>query len=193
MRLVIIESPYAGDVERNLRYARACLADSLARGESPLASHLLFTQPGVLDDTKPEERKRGIAAGFAWRGVADATVFYTDLGMSDGMAMALQDTLELPHRSDRDHDVETRRLGGEWCQPFTSVPPGVDYQPSPSTGDVEVWPLVLADIDARQAFGLAKYGVPLRTNDGRKSLIDAYQEALDLVVYLRKEIEERRS
>lgn len=69
--------------------------------------------------------------------------------------------------------------------------PGVDVQPIPTSGDAEVWPLVLADIDARQKFGLEKYGVPLRTNDGRKSLVDAYQEALDLVVYLRKEIAER--
>lgn len=71
-------------------------------------------------------------------------------------------------------------------------PPGVDAQPRPTTGDVEVWPLVLKDIEARRKFGDAKYGVPLRTNDGRKSLVDAYQEALDFVVYLRKEIEERK-
>ena len=65
MRLVIVESPYAGDVEENVRYARACLADCLARGEAPFASHLLYTQPGVLDDDVPGERALGIAAGFA--------------------------------------------------------------------------------------------------------------------------------
>ena len=76
---------------------------------------------------------------------------------------------------------------------YSPIPPSVDYQPRPTTGDTEVWPLVLADIEARREFGLAKYGVPLRTHDGRKSLVDAYQEALDLVVYLRKEIEERKA
>src|SRR5690606_24498929 len=46
--LVIIESPYSGDVERNTEYARSCLLDSLRRGEAPIASHLLHTQ--VLED-----------------------------------------------------------------------------------------------------------------------------------------------
>lgn len=93
MRLVIIESPYAGDVDRNLRYVRACMADCLARGESPYASHALYTQPGVLDDTVPEERALGIAAGFAWRAVADATIVYTDLGWSTGMRAGVADAV----------------------------------------------------------------------------------------------------
>ena len=80
MRLVVLESPYAGNVERNVAYARACLADCLARGEAPIASHLLYTQPGVLDDTNPEQRKLGINAGFAWNRFADAVVVYEDLG-----------------------------------------------------------------------------------------------------------------
>jgi hypothetical protein len=85
VRLVILESPYAGDVERNVRYARACLRDSLLRGEAPIASHLLYTQPGVLDDAVPAERQRGIDAGLAWGRVAEATVVYRDLGVSRGM------------------------------------------------------------------------------------------------------------
>ncbi|MEK7414304.1 MAG: hypothetical protein AAB263_13395, partial [Planctomycetota bacterium] len=80
MRLVIVESPYAGDVERNVTYARAALADCLARGEAPIASHLLYTQPGVLDDLIPEQRTQGIQAGLAWARVADAAVFYVDHG-----------------------------------------------------------------------------------------------------------------
>jgi hypothetical protein len=86
---VIVESPYAGDVEQNERYARAALADCLRRGEAPFASHLLYTQPGVLDDGNAEERHKGIVAGFAWREAAALTVFYIDLGFSSGMEMAL--------------------------------------------------------------------------------------------------------
>ena len=89
-RLVILESPYAGDVDRNVAYARACLADSLRRGEAPIASHLLYTQPGVLDDAVPAERELGIAAGLAWSKVADAAIFYVDLGWSRGMKAALR-------------------------------------------------------------------------------------------------------
>ena len=71
MRRVIVESPYAGDIERNLAYARAGIRDCLKRGEAPIASHLLYTQPGILDDDDGEERQLGIEAGLAWIGVAD--------------------------------------------------------------------------------------------------------------------------
>jgi len=89
MRLVIVESPYAGDVDRNVAYARDAMTDCLMRDEAPIASHLLYTQPGVLNDDVPHERKLGIEAGLAWGRVADAAIFYTDLGMSTGMNAAL--------------------------------------------------------------------------------------------------------
>lgn len=85
MILVLLESPFAGNVERNIAYARACLRDSLLRGEAPLASHLLYTQEGVLDDNEPDERTLGIEAGLAWGKRADMTAVYTDLGVSNGM------------------------------------------------------------------------------------------------------------
>ncbi|MEI9428674.1 DUF7768 domain-containing protein [Mesorhizobium sp. Cs1299R1N3] len=84
-RLVIIESPFAGHRERNIAYARRCVRDSLQRGEAPIASHLLYTQEGILDDDNPVERALGIDAGLAWRKVAEASVVYTDLGISSGM------------------------------------------------------------------------------------------------------------
>lgn len=90
MRLVVLESPYAGDVEANVAYARACVKDCLSRGEAPIASHLLFTQPGILDDQKPADRQLGIDAGLAWLRVADAQVVYLDKGMSPGMVAAVK-------------------------------------------------------------------------------------------------------
>lgn len=90
MDLVIIESPYAGDVEANVIYARRALVDALSRGESPIASHLLLTQPGVLDDTDPRQRAVGIAAGLSWYRVADRCVVYTDRGISTGMKMGIE-------------------------------------------------------------------------------------------------------
>jgi hypothetical protein len=95
MRLVYVESPYAAatseGIERNLRYARAAMADCLRRGEAPFASHLLYTQPGVLDDAKPEERALGMRAGFEWASVAEATVVYIDLGISPGMKRGIEE------------------------------------------------------------------------------------------------------
>lgn len=85
MKLVVIESPFAGDVAANVEYAKRCVRDCLARGESPYASHLFFTQRGILDDDDPTERKLGIDAGMAWARAADAVVVYIDRGISDGM------------------------------------------------------------------------------------------------------------
>lgn len=100
--LVIIESPYAGDVEANVEYARMCVKDSLMRGEAPTASHLLYTQPGILDDTIPEERQLGIEAGLEWRRVAERTVVYADRGISEGMrygiALAIESRIPVAYR-----------------------------------------------------------------------------------------------
>ncbi len=91
MTLVDIESPYTGDLAANLAYARRAMADSLARGEAPLASHLLYTQPGILDDTVPAERAHGIAAGKAWAAHAALTAVYIDRGISAGMLAGIAD------------------------------------------------------------------------------------------------------
>ena len=109
MRLVIIESPYAGDVAANEAYARACVKDSILRGEAPIASHLLFTQPGILDDNEPDQRWAGIQAGLAWLRVADASVVYTDRGISPGMAHGIAEAQA------HGVPVEYRSLEGDPC------------------------------------------------------------------------------
>lgn len=86
MRRVIVESPYAGDKERYVAYARRCMKDSLVRNESPLLSHLLY--PQVLDELRPQERQWGIEAGLAWLPAADAMILYLDYGESSGMMSA---------------------------------------------------------------------------------------------------------
>lgn len=88
MKRVVIESPYAGDIDRNIEYARLCVRDSLCRGESPIASHLLYTQEGILNDNINEERNLGINSGLSWLSVADLHVFYIDYGISEGMLFA---------------------------------------------------------------------------------------------------------
>lgn len=105
LRLVVVESPYAGDVEANLAYARAAVADCLARGEAPIASHLLYTQDGVLDDDDPAQRRLGINAGLAWYRVAHGVVVYTDLGVSAGMRDAIS------HAEEVGIEPEFRTLG----------------------------------------------------------------------------------
>lgn len=106
--LVALESPYAGDVERNLRYARACMVDCFKRGEAAFASHMLYTQPGVLDDNIPEERKLGMEAGMLWSEKATKSVVYTDLGVSSGMKFGIQRAEKAAR------PVEYRELGPGW-------------------------------------------------------------------------------
>lgn len=74
----------------------------------------------------------------------------------------------------------------------------LDPQPPPKPGHGDVWmdlclrlvhnPLVSVELHrdmlARRAQGLARYGTPLQYDNGRDHWTDAYQEALDLVVYL---------
>lgn len=94
-KLCILETPYAGDIEGNILYAQKCMHDMLIRKEAPYASHLLYTQPNVLDDEIEEERNLGIYAGFAWKRLDNVhTVFYLDLGFSEGMNLALQYCIE---------------------------------------------------------------------------------------------------
>ncbi len=102
--LVIIESPFAGDIKKNLEYARACMKDCFSRGEFPFASHLLYTQDGILDDTIPEERKLGIHAGLCWGKLAEKTVVYTDLGITEGMKEGIK------RAEEEGREVEFRKI-----------------------------------------------------------------------------------
>ena len=64
-------------------------------------------------------------------------------------------------------------------------------QPPPHSGKLTVIDYVLADMAERAAAGVIKHGMPLQTDNGRDALWDAYQEAMDLCMYLRQMILER--
>ncbi len=99
MKRVIIESPLAGSrrqTKKNLEYARACIRDSLSRGEAPIASHVLYCD--ILDDQQSDERATGIQAGFAWGEFAELIAVYVDHGISPGMEMGIRHykTMDIP-------------------------------------------------------------------------------------------------
>jgi hypothetical protein len=129
MRPVIIESPYSSGtpisipevVARNEHYLNACLRDCLLQGEAPYASHGLYTRPDVLRDTLPEERKRGMEAGWEWLEVMSLAGFtsntwkglsavYLDLGMSSGMERGIAKARGFGI------EIEERRLGELWAE-----------------------------------------------------------------------------
>lgn len=79
----ILESPYAGDIEKNKLYAIACGMDMTKRKEAVFASHLIY--PMFLRKYNEEDRNDGIDAGYAWYAAADICCVYLDLGLTEGM------------------------------------------------------------------------------------------------------------
>ena len=129
MRRVILESPFAGNWYQRLMnrvYARRCMKDCLRRGEAPFASHLLYTQ--VLNDQIELQREWGIAAGFAWLEIADASVVYVDRGISRGMQAGIdaarREGVLIEYRSlkNPDHDVsEQSARSGDFSRRGSSL------------------------------------------------------------------------
>lgn len=105
-RFVQVESPFASSSAEgyaiNIAYARAAVLDSIRRGETPVATHLLFTQPGILREET--ERALGLELALDLLQRVDAVVVYTDRGVSDGMQAAIREA----HR--RGIVVEYRRV-----------------------------------------------------------------------------------
>lgn len=64
-------------------------------------------------------------------------------------------------------------------------------QAKPSGQGNPILGMVLADLTNRALEGKEKYGEPLKAHNGRNALWDAYQEALDLTMYLRQLIQEQ--
>lgn len=108
MKLVLIESPFAGEREANIEYAKACMRHSLSRGEAPFVMHLHY--PLVLDDDVPDQRTQGIECGLAWGAKADLTAVYVDRGVSRGMQLGIT-RAQLENRI-----VECRTVPG-WVNP----------------------------------------------------------------------------
>ena len=62
MKLIYVASPYAGDVEKNVAYARRVCREIAEHGYAFVAPHLMY--PEILDDAVPEERQAVIKMGL---------------------------------------------------------------------------------------------------------------------------------
>lgn len=113
MQLVVIESPLAGDFEKNIKYARLCALDCLQKGEAPYASHLFFTQ--MLNDENIEQRNLGINAGFLWAEKAVKRIVYTDFGISYGMSKGIKRGAEIGQ------SLEYRKLPADLMEKLESA------------------------------------------------------------------------
>lgn len=66
-----------------------------------------------------------------------------------------------------------------------------ESQPLPTKNDApDIQSMVIADIEARRQVGIKRYGTALQPNNGRNALLDAYEEAIDLAMYLKQRLVE---
>lgn len=90
-------------------------------------------------------------------------------------------------------DTLEKRPEQKALDPFVSVEDAATAkQPAPKGSGNPILGMVLADLTNRALEGKEKYGEPLLAHNGRNPLWDAYQEALDLAMYLRQAIEEQK-
>jgi hypothetical protein len=86
--------------------------------------------------------------------------------------------------------LENKIIDDPPFDPENHMHPAIIDQPTPSGTGADIATLVQQDIEARALKGLKTYGERLKPNNDRNALVDAYQEALDLCMYLRQKIEE---
>ncbi len=67
-----------------------------------------------------------------------------------------------------------------------------DSQDMPIINDYpDIQSMVIADINERRNLGIRRYGTALQPHNGRDALLDAYEEAIDLAMYLKQALVER--
>lgn len=81
-----------------------------------------------------------------------------------------------------DEEVQ-RRLNAHFC---------TEHMKKEAEDRKPIMPKVMADLAERYAFGLQKYGKPVKPYDGEDYLQHLYEELLDACVYIKSAIEEQR-
>lgn len=109
-KIVYIASPYAGDVEGNVAFARAACRLAMEQGNTPVAAHLLY--PQMLDDTVPKQRELGIRMGLRLLG-ACSELWLCGSRISGGMQEELKEAWK--------HGIPVRRIPREAVEEF--LPP----------------------------------------------------------------------
>lgn len=94
--VVYICSPYRGDKDRNIAYARELVKRALSAGLSPICPHLYL--PQILDDDKPEERKQALRVGLELLNSCSVVIVGARYGISDGMKAEIERARELGKR-----------------------------------------------------------------------------------------------
>ena len=95
--LYYICSPYRGatkeEVEKHIEYAKELTRTVLIKGFSAVTPHLYITN--CLNDSKPEERKLGLAASLEILKKCDVIYVGQRYGISEGMAAEIKEAEKL--------------------------------------------------------------------------------------------------
>ena len=101
--------------------------------------------------------------------------------------MTLQEALDVvDKRSDIEEIGKLIKRDCEMKKPVAADTP----EPMPTGEGERVIDRGVLDLKARDIVGKIKYGTSLKTNNGRNSLMDAYQESLDMCMYLKQRLME---
>lgn len=113
-KIVYIASPYAGDIEGNIKFAKAACLLAMEHGSTPVAAHLLY--PQMLDDAVPEQRELGLKMGLRLLGACDE-LWLCGSRISNGMQEELKSAGKL--------GIPVRRIPedmvAEFMQPETDM------------------------------------------------------------------------
>lgn len=155
-------------------------------------------EPPAPDDNLPKPDERHERHGFVFR--ADADLCSVCGATEDDVEFHTLVAAEPCSDFRRQYPAagpDYCRCGWAWAEhrgaPAVDKTPNTP-EPAPKPGTARAtWSLVMADMLERDATGAAKYGIRHQHDNGRDHLVDAYQEALDLALYLRAEIERRKA
>lgn len=88
MKLIYVASPYAGDVKKNIEFAKKACRHVMNEGHAFFAPHLLY--PQFLNDKNPAERQSGLNMGLAMLTRCDELWCYGGR-ISPGMLLEIQE------------------------------------------------------------------------------------------------------
>jgi len=92
MKVIYIASPYAGDVEKNIEFAKRACRHVITEGHAFFAPHLLY--PQFLNDADPAERQAGLSMGLAVLPHCDELWCYGNR-ISQGMHLEIEEAERL--------------------------------------------------------------------------------------------------
>lgn len=109
MKLIYICSPYAGNIEENIRFARAACRHAAKQGFTPVAPHLLY--PQFLNDAVPAQRDAGIRMGLRLLSACDE-LWRCGYRISAGMEKELAEAkcLKIPVRTVSAQEIQTEGI-----------------------------------------------------------------------------------